>query len=294
MTFSGHFRGTLLVLLSSVLFASYGIWSKLLGLDFGIFYQGWVRSLIVLIILIPIAVITHQWGKIERKDYRWILIPVLFGAATQAPLYYAFVHAGIGISSVIFFTTFLLMSYAVGWLLGEDITRVKVTSFLLALVGLVLTFGLSIKEFAILALLAAALNGVASGGEVSTTKKVTGRYSSLQISIFIWIGIVVTNLPASLLLGEPQLIPEFSAPWLAMLLYAVAGVIGFWAVVEGFKYIDASIGSLVGLFEIVFGIMFGVIFFSESVTPSIVVGSLLILVAAALPYLLSSNAKNPL
>lgn len=288
-----YLKGSLLVLLSSILFASYGIWSKLLGPDFGIFYQGWVRSVIVLLILVPIALLTRQWRPVLRPDIKWILIPVLFGAATQAPLYYAFVHAGIGISSVVFFTTFLLMSYAVGWLLGEHITFVKIASFVIALVGLILTFGLSLQEFAIVALLAAALNGIASGGEVATTKKVTGRYSSLQISIFIWIGIVVTNLPASLLLGEPQLVPALNASWLAMLIYALAGVVGFWAVVEGFKYVDASIGSLIGLLEIIFGVLFGVIFFSEKVTVSVIIGSLLILGAVALPYLFKSASPRP-
>jgi len=281
-----YLKGSIFVFLSAILFGSYGIWSKLLGPDFGVFYQGWVRSAIVLCVLIPIALWTKQWKRIEQKDSKWILILVLFGIGTQAPLYYAYTHAGIGVSSVIFFSVILLISYLIGWLLvGETITKIKVTSFILALVGLFLTFGLSIKEFSLLALGAAAVNGVASGGEVSITKKVTDSYSSLQIVILIWFGILVSHVPLSLLFGEMQLVPHFDIHWVAMLCFAVAGIFGFWLVVEGFKYVDASIGRLIGLFEIVFGIVFGIILFQEVLTVPIVLGAIFIICAVALPYI---------
>lgn len=41
----------------------------------------------------------------------------------------------------------------------------------------------------------AAGNGIASGGEVSTTKKSTERFSSLQVGIYVWVGILVIHLP---------------------------------------------------------------------------------------------------
>ncbi|TSC77778.1 MAG: hypothetical protein G01um101429_981 [Parcubacteria group bacterium Gr01-1014_29] len=279
-------KGTLYVLLSSLMFGSYGVWIKLLGPEFGIFYQAWVKSALVLLVLIPVAFYTKSWKKIEKKDHKWLFISILLGICTQVPLYYSFTHAGIGISSLIFFSVFLLTSYLVGWLLvGEEMSKIKIISFIVGLIGLLLTFGLSIKKFSILALFAAAMNGVASGGEVSTTKKISDTYPSLEITIFIWFGILATHLPASLLFNEKQLMPDITASWLAMFIYAATGIIGFWAVVEGFKFVDASIGGLIGLLEIVFSIGLGVVFFKETVTLSIAAGAVLILLAVALPYL---------
>jgi drug/metabolite transporter (DMT)-like permease len=68
-----------------------------------------------------------------------------------------------------------------------------------------------------------------------------------------------------------------------MLGFTLAGVIAFWLVIEGFKYVDASIGGLIGLLEIVFAIIFGALFFSEEITLPIIVGSLLIISAVIIP-----------
>lgn len=70
-----------------------------------------------------------------------------------------------------------------------------------------------------------------------------------------------------------------------MLFYALAGLLAFWLVVEGYKYVDASIGSLVGLIEIIAGVLFGFWFFREQITNTIIVGGLLILLSGMLPDL---------
>src|SRR5262249_11060937 len=146
---------------------------------------------------------------------------------------------------------FLITTYGVGWtFLSEKITPVKIISLFLALVGLFLTFGWSMAVFSASALFLAALNGVGSGGEIATSKKSTEHYSSFQITFYSWLLILATHLPLSLLTGESQVAPAFNVEWMSMLCYAAAGLAGFWLVIEGFKYVDASIGGLIGLLEI--------------------------------------------
>lgn len=283
-----HFsiRGYVMILLSAVLFGSYGIWAKILGTDFGIYYQAWTRSALVMLVMIPLMIITKSYKKIHKKDWKWITVSVLFGVFTQVPIYYAFNHTSIGTATLIFYAMFVITSYVVGRIfLGETITKVKIVAILLAIVGLVLTFGLSLAEFSAIALALAAINGIASGGEVSTTKKSTNEYSSLMVSNAIWFGIFITHLPMSLLTHEKQLMPAMNAQWFAMLGYAAAGLAGFWLVVEAYKFVDASIGSLIGLMEIVFGIFFGILFFHEHLTLTVVLGALFIITAGMLPDL---------
>lgn len=287
--------GYLMIFLSAIGFGSYGVWSKFIGEDFGIFYQGWVRSAIVLAILIPIALATKNFKPVTKADLKWVLVPVLFGVATQAPLYYAFINMDIGTATLVFYSMYVITSYVIGKMfLGEKITGVKLASLLLAFIGLFLVFGISLQYFTFLALFMAALNGVASGGEVATTKKTTHKFSSLQIGIYVWAGILVTHLPLSLIFGETQIIPQFNFIWFSMLAFALVGLAAFWLVIEGFKYVDASIGGLIGLFEIIAGIAFGVMLFGESVTGITLLGGFVILLSAMLPDLTTilSRKKN--
>ena len=273
-----------MIFLSAVGFGSYGIWSKLLGNDFGIFYQGWVRSALVLVILIPLAFLMKDFKPVRKADWKWILVSVLFGVFTQAPLYFAFNNMDIGTATLIFYAIYLITSYVVGRVfIGEKITMVKFISLFLAFIGLTMVFGFSLSRFSLLALILAAINGIASGGEVATTKKSTEKYSSLQIGIYIWAGILITHLPLSLMTGEHQLMPELSTSWLSMVVFAAIGLVSFWLVIEGYKYVDASIGGLIGLVEILSGVVFGILFFSEKLTPMIFWGGLLIMLAAMLP-----------
>lgn len=280
------FTGYVMIFISAIGFGSYGVWSKFIGEDFGIFYQGWVRSALVLLFLIPIAYFTKSFKPVKKTDLKWILIPVLFGVATQAPLYYAFINMDIGTATLIFYSMYVITSYVVGKIfLKEKITIPKIISLFLAFLGLFLIFGISLSIFSFLALLMAGVNGIASGGEVATTKKTTEKFSSLQIGIYVWAGILITHLPLSLLFGEKQIVPELNLVWLSMCAFALAGLISFWLVIEGYKYVDASIGGLIGLFEIIAGIGFGFIIFHEELTLLTYLGGGIIILSAMLPDL---------
>ena len=277
-------KGYLMVLASALCFGSYGVWSRFLGSDFGIFFQGWVRSIIILAILLPIALFGKHLKAVKKPDQKWFATTMIFTVFTQVPLYYAFNHLPLGTATLIFYGLFLISSYMIGWIfLAEKMTVVKIISLATALVGLCITFSLSLAVFSIGAMLLAALNGIASGGEVATSKKSSDRYSSLQITAYSWILILITHLPLSLMMHERQLMPALSWQWLAMLGYAISGLAGFWLVIEGFKFIDASIGGLIGLLEIIFSVLFGVFIFKDQLTTPIVLGGLIILASAILP-----------
>ena len=109
-------------------------------------------------------------------------------------------------------------------------------SLVLALVGLFVTFGLSLAVFSVGAMLLAAFNGIASGGEIATSKKSTGHYSSMQVVIYSCVLVLITHLPLSLLLHEKQVMPAFTILWLAMFAHAISGFGGYWLVIEGFEF----------------------------------------------------------
>lgn len=288
-------RGVSLILLSSVMFGSYGIWSRLMGGDFDPFYQGWTRALIIVMLLLPFLYFKKELIKIERSDWKWLSVYLIFTSLTQAPLFYAFNHMDIGSATLLFFATMLLTMYVVGFaFLGEKLTVVKGASFVLALVGMYLVFSLSIASFAFLAALMAILNGIASGGEVSFSKKLSGNYSALYLTWLSWLIIIPTNGLMSVLLGETQHALSFNVVWLYQLGYVLAGIVGFWAIIEGLKHVEASLGGLIGLLEIIFSITFGILIFNEMLSAKIILGGLIIMCAATLPHLFELAKRKPL
>lgn len=279
-------RGLLFVLLSSVFFGSYGVWSRLIGEDFGVFFQGYTRAIIVILILIPIGLFSGSFKKVKKQDRIWFGVMVLFGMFTQAPIFYAYNHMDIGTAILLFYASMLVTMYIVGFtFLREKLNWVKAISLVLAIIGLLFTFNISLHRFAVLAALMAIANGIASGGEVAFTKKVSDGYSTIQISVYVWLGIVVSNVIVSLLIGEAQVSPALTAPWIYQIGYAISGLLAFYFIIEGLRLIESSIGGLAGLTEIIFGIAFGYFIFHELFTPTTLIGMILILAAAAAPHM---------
>ena len=105
-----------------------------------------------------------------------------------------------------------------------------------------------------------------------------------------FIVMAVVNSILALIVNDP--IPRFSqlSVWGAQLGYATAMLLANWSVIEGFKHIEASVGSLVGLAEILFGISFGIILFGETLSTGTLIGGSLIIVSVILPNL-TTNQK---
>lgn len=280
-------KGYLIILASAVLFGTYGVWSKLMGDTFPPFYQAWVRSIFIILIMLPFMLKSKSFQKIKRQDLPAMGIFVAFCVFTQVPIYYAFNNAPIGTVQLIFYSMFVGTAYLVGrFYLGETITRIKLVSMALSFVGLALVFSSAIIAFAPLGLALALLNGVASGGEVSSSKKIESKYSPALVVFWGWVFTLITHLPISLIF-EKQVPIHFTHAWLWLVIYSFVNAAAFWLVIVGFRYVDASIGSLIGLMEVVFAVIFGAIIFNEKLSLSVYLGGILILLAAMLPDLIN-------
>lgn len=277
------FKGYAIILASALLFGTYGVWSKLMGDTFPPFYQAWTRSFLIILIMLPFMLATKSFKKVQRGDWPAFAVFIAFCVFTQVPIYYAFNNAPIGTVQLIFYSAFVVTAYVVGrFYLGETITRVKLLSMILAFVGLACVFGAAVISFAPLGLGLALLNGVASGGEVASSKKVEQHYSPALVVFWGWVFTLITHLPISLL-AEQQIAIAFDTAWLWLVVYSLVNAAAFWLVIVGFRYVDASIGSIIGLLEVVFAVIFGALIFDEALSPSIYAGGALILVAAMLP-----------
>jgi drug/metabolite transporter, DME family len=286
-------KGSLFISLSAIFYASYGIWSRLMQGAFGEFSQAWTRAIILLVILIPFGILTRQFKLILRGDLIWFFVVGLCGGLNQAPYYYGFAHVPIGTATLLFYVSLTVGTYLIGKLFfREKITPSKLIALFLSIIGLLFIYRFALTPQQIIPALASCIAGLMGGLEVVFTKKISGKYSETQILNFIWVIMLVGNLTISCLIKDMLPNLTFSAAWLGQLGYTAAMLIANYVVIIGYKYLEPSIGGLVGLLEVIFAVFFGIILFKEQLSSGILFGGGLILFAMALPELVEIAKKR--
>ncbi|MCA9379065.1 EamA family transporter [Candidatus Dojkabacteria bacterium] len=288
-----QFKGSFFLIIAAAAFATYGVFAKYLS-GYDVFFQGYVRSLIVAGVLFVLGLVFGQLRPIKRADLKYWFIILLATTFVLAPLTYAYRNLPLGTASFLFYSTLTVATYFLGRaFFNEKLTKAKIISAALALVGLFTIFSVDFSSLLLLPMLMAALNGVASSGELVSSKNLTDKYSSLQVTmvVFLWIG--VSNSVFSLLTGESQNLALITVHWPYLLGICTASIIGVIFVYAGFKNIDPSVGALIGLLEIIFSVIFGAVLFGEILSINTLIGGGLILIAAALPNAIELAKRNP-
>lgn len=262
----------------------------------GDFFQGYtasaLRSILVLLLLLPIAVACRQLQPIDwRKNGIYIGGMFVASLFTWGPLYYAVLHAGVGISLSIAYASIIIGSFVFGKLFArERFTKDKAIAACLGIIGLALIFTPSTAHFGWLALVGALVSGLSSGANTVLAKQI--RYNSTQSTIVLWVASVAANIIMALVLNEHLPDIGWHIEWVYLVLFAVASVIASWALVRGVKLIDAGAAGILGLLEIVFGVLFGMVLFHEHPSAAAMIGVAVIILAAAIPYVKDYNTKR--
>ncbi len=278
-------KGITYITLSAFFFGTYGVWSRLIGDSFGNFFQAWSRGLFLLIILIPFALWKKQIKTIQKEDLVWFIAMALAGGLNQAPYFYAFHHLDIGTATLLFYASLTIGCYVIGKLFfNERMTFIKYLSLFLALLGMSMIFSFSLSG-AFLATIAAVIAGFMGATVVSLSKKVSSSYSPLFPLLCDFLVMFLANSVISLLIHEQMIRIITLDAVIGALGYAITMVFANVLAIIGFRYTTASIGGLIGLSEILFAALFGLLFFGQHPGNTALLGGTLIIAAAALPNL---------
>jgi drug/metabolite transporter (DMT)-like permease len=284
--------GASLIVVSSFFYASYGIWTKLMGNFFDGYTATVFRSTLVVAILIIMAIKLKAFEPLKiNKNWHWMLGMLIASVFTWGTLYYAILHAGVGISLSVAYAGIVIGMFLFGKLfVGEKFTKDKALSTVLGIAGLALIFSPSMHSFGLLSLLAALISGLSSAANGVFVKCI--HYSTTQSAMALWATGIVANLLIVILFGKPW--PSFAwhIQWLYLVIFSLASVIASWSFVRGLKLIDAGAAGILGLMEIVFGVLFGVILFHEKLGLLVILGIAAIIAAAAVPYIRDYNANQ--
>lgn len=279
-------KSTTYILTSALFFGTYGVWSRLMGHSFGEFNQAWTRGLILLIFVLIVSKFKKLFKPISKEDWPWFIIIAIAGGLNQAPYYFGFQHLSIGTATLLFYAALVFGGYLIGKLVfNEKINRIKIISLVISLAGMGIIYQFSLTSSQILPATLTIIAGLLGAICAVLPKKLSSDYHEFQIMTGYFSLQIIFCLPLSLLFNETLPALTNSTAWLAQLAYATSLLIANFTVIEGFKQLDASIGSLIGMAEILFGVLFGFIFFSEILTPTTLIGGALIILAATLPNL---------
>lgn len=276
--------GATLIVVSSFFYASYGIWTKLMGDYFDGFTASVFRSALVVLMLLPIALIYKKLEPLNlKKNWKYIVGMFIASLVTWGPLYYAILNAGVGISLAIAYASIVIGMFFFGRIFGgERLTRVKVTSAVLGIIGIALIFIPSVTSWGWVALAAAFVSGLSSAANTVFAKEI--HYGSTQSTIVMWTTGIVANIIMATLFSKSFPAIGLDIEWVYLIIFAVASVVASWTFVRGLKLIDAGMAGVLGLLEIVFGVLFGIVFFHERPEAIALIGMGIIVFAASIPY----------
>lgn len=248
------------------------------------FFQSWTRSLIVIGILLPIAFISKKLRKIEKEDWKWILIYSMPGALSVPTLFYAYTKLSIGTTALLFYSMMTISEYIYGIIaFKEKMNKVKIISLIIGILGLVIMYSLNFKE-GIFPMIIASIAGICAGTEVTFTKKISNRYSTEQLTIIVYGACFIITLPIFLILkGFTFNIDSNLIAWIANFAYAVSSLIAIMFVVKGFKHLEPSIAGILGLLEVPIGILLAFIIFKEPISIAAIIGGTIIIFACMFP-----------
>ncbi len=276
--------GAALVIVSSLFYASYGIWTKLLGDSLGGYIASGIRSVLVVAILFLPALFMGRLQPLDwRKNKKVIGGMFVASGFVWGPFYWAVLKAGVATTLTINYASIVIAMMLLGavWF-GEKLTLKKLVSLVLGLGGLGLVFTPAFNGVAILPFLAAALSGVCASIVMLLTKRLP--YNPTQSTLVVWSVSALANLPLAFLFQEP--LPSFDngAQWGYLVMFAVASIAASWMFITALRFMDAGTASILGLFEIVFAVLFGIVLFHEKVGLVVMIGVALIMLAATIPY----------
>lgn len=278
------YLGFLALLAAGLIFGSFGIWIRILDRELLMFQQIAFRNIIGFLMSLGLLLVM-------RKP----LVPAR-GAVSKIPLFLyalsipvsvvlynvAILHTGIAVTLFSLYLGSLLMSIILGHVMfHEHITRQKGIAFVFAVLGLVcFLYPFSITDINI-GFFAAFAAGLADGAANAFRKLLS---SKVDIWWLVFVTMLAGIIIAYILLvvyGQPMIAlgALSGTTWFVGILFGLILMLVNYLVLYGFGHFDLQLGTIVLTTELLFGAVFGFVFFQEMLKTNELVGGLLIVVA---------------
>jgi drug/metabolite transporter (DMT)-like permease len=272
-------KGFNYLLLTSVIFGSFGVLANVLGRGFSTYWIVFILNTIQLVIFLVIVVI--------RKEYtipKWdILIRfTLFGVINSFPLLFfnlAVLRESIGTVLLIqnLATIVFSVGYSFFWL-KERINYLQLGLIVLALLGIA-TIYLPSKNPDLLGIVYALLVGIFNGTSNVFRRTLGQKYSPYVISLFTsLIGVIIFGFLSKDVLKISAMQLTVNSSFL-IICYGALNALTTFLLLKGLSSIKFTIGNIVLLLEVVFGSILGLIFLRQGWEYNMFIGNMVVFIS---------------
>jgi len=184
--------------------------------------------------------------------------------------FYAFSSLPMVEAYVILFCTPLIISVLAIWFLGETIALARWAAIVMGLVGVVVVLRPSMEtlELGHIAALAAAF---CSGTTAVISRKIGSSENMATMILFPLLATILVSGSALYFVYKPMPLGDMAL----MFLVGALGLLGQYSVLTSFRMAPAAYVGTMQYSQIVWAILFGYVFFDESIDQWVVIGSLI-------------------
>lgn len=288
--------GFISLLTAGLLFGSFGIWIRLLSQELTIYQQIVLRNMIgALFCAIIVYTKFRQGKKLIGGSKKHLLIYSLLVPVVVIFYNLALIQAKIGVALFAFYAGSLAMSLPLGKLVyNESFPFTKKAALALSLAGLaafLYPFSLiSINLGIVYGLIAGALDGV-----TNAFRKSFIATNKFFVALLTMLGGVTVSGSLTLIFDQNPLFLTQLSPFAIGIgvLFGLLLISVNYLILAGFQNFDLNLGTIVISSEIFFGLIFGLIIYSEIPAPNEFIGGLLIVSAIIISNLKILKKKQP-
>jgi DME family drug/metabolite transporter len=279
--------GTLAVVFAAACWGTSGIFVKLVAAEVEISALAlafWRDTTSFLVLLISLRLFRPGWLRVERSDLPWL---VALGGSLG--IFHVFWNLGVFLNGAAVATVQQAAMPAivtvVAWLIwSESLTWSKIAAILLTFAGTVLVSGLEVLGQAQLS-----LGGLLIGLGIPVTyaawnlfgKKVRQTYNPFTTLTYAFGFGALVLLPFQFFTPQPWPVPPAGLLWFAALI-AISTLIPFSVYTFALGRLPASVATILGMSEIAFVAVYAYLLLGERLSPSQILGAVLVVCGALL------------
>lgn len=259
------FMAELVFALSSV-FAKYAIQdSEISGIQV-VFFR------FVFGVVLAYYLVKRSGESFKPNSVKLVVLRAIFNTVSAMLFYFSLAYTTVTNTNMLSMTYPIWIVLFAPLVLGEQFRKRNLLFVSIAVVGIYLVVH---PNFASINLgdVTALICGVAAAASIMTLREARkGDSTNLIIFYLMAIGLFI-NLAF--------VIPVWANPtpiqWMHIILSSIFGLMAQFFITHGYKYIEATKGSLVSSVRIVIAMVLGVVLFADNITLQIIIGTILIL-----------------
>ncbi|HOZ02936.1 MAG TPA: DMT family transporter [Candidatus Woesebacteria bacterium] len=272
--------GFFALLLAAFIYATFGIYIRVLNQDLSVYQQIFLRGLVGFVIASGMIFLFKK-----RINFSAVSKKILFGYAVLLPLTVILFTLAVlttKLATVLFgfYVGMLISSLAFGvWFFKEKVDLSKKIAFGLAVIGLVIyTYPLNMSSFNLglgLSLIAGVMDTVSNSLRKQLSNKVD-RFGLVSLQL---LGMAIVSLPFVIFTLNGAMPSISPVSWLVAIWFGLMLMVVNYLLLYGFAKFDLNLGTIVLSSELFFVAIIGILIYNETVTITEWVGVGLIILA---------------